>query len=745
MKFRSLFYLLTLTSPAYAQFAEKEDTPKDSLPTSYLKEIVISANKIPEQRRTIAQQIKIVTPSVIRNFNAQNSGDLLQNTGLVAIQKSQQGGGSPMLRGFEASRVLLMIDGVRMNNLIYRAGHLQNVITIDNNMLDRAEVLFGPSSTVYGSDALGGVVHFYTRNPELSGGTLTPSGNAFFRFGTANQEKTTHVDVNLGTSRFASLTSFTYSYFDDLMMGKETNPSLGEPFGVRPQYAERSSDNTSDGLVQSGDPYKQVQSGYKQWDVLQKFLFKQNERTTHLFNFQYSNSTNIPRYDRLTDPQGSGLRFAEWYYGPQTRLMGSYNLQVSLLGSFADRASLTSSYQSLKESRHDRRFNNNNRNDRTEKVDVVAFTLDFSKQLGKNSLRYGFDSQFNSLKSTAVVTNISTGAQSPQSTRYPDGNNTMKMIAIYATHTLELSDKLILNDGIRVGMSSLNSTFVDKTFFPFPYDNIQQSPTFASGNAGIIFTPSSWKFSFLASAGYRVPNVDDMAKVFDTAPGSSTSTGTLVVPNPNLRPEKTVNGDLSITKFFGDKIRAEATFFATDFYDAIVTLPTTFNGQSVITYDGFPANVVSSQNAQKAYILGYSASIRADLSKAITLTATYNDTRGRVRTSPYEKPLDHIAPSFGRIGIQFNKDKFRSELFSNFNGWKPIEEYSSSGEDNPQYAPTKGMPSWYTINMRLGYELNKTFTLQAGVDNIFDLQYRQFASGINSSGRNVFGTLRVKF
>ena len=744
MKTILYFLLTTISVSVYAQYAEPEETTSDTL-TSYLSEIVISANKIPEQRRNIAQQIKIVTPSVIRNLNAQTSGDLIQNTGLVAVQKSQQGGGSPMLRGFEASRVLLMIDGVRMNNLIYRAGHLQNIVTVDNNMIDRAEVLFGPSSTVYGSDALGGVVHFYTRNPQLAEDGFTTSGNAFFRQGTANQEKTGHVDFNLGGKRFASLTSFTYSYFDDLKMGKEINPALGEPFGLRPAYVKRSADNTTDLLIQNTDPYTQVQSGYTQWDVLQKFVFQQNERIRHLINIQYSNSTNIPRYDRLTDPQGTGLRFAEWYYGPQMRFLSSYNLSIQRLASFADLFSATISYQKLEESRHDRRFNNNNRNDRVEDVGVMALTLDFAKTFGKNSLRYGFDSQFSSVKSTALRTNITTGATQPQSTRYPDGDNSMNMMALYATHTFEISDKWILNDGIRVGISSLSSTFVDKTFFPFPYSSISQSPTYATGNLGIIYAPSSWKFSFMASAGFRVPNIDDMAKVFDSVTGDAASTGTLIVPNPDLKPEKTLNGDLSVTKFFGDKARLEATFFATDFYDAIVVLPSTLNGQPTVDYGGFPANVVSSQNSQKAYILGYSASFRADLTSELVFTASYNNTRGRVRTTPYETPLDHIPPAFGRIGFQFNKKKFRSELFSNFSAWKYMDEYSSSGEDNLQYATAKGMPSWYTINLRLGYEFPYGLTAQAGIDNMFDLQYRTFASGINASGRNLFMTVRFTF
>ncbi|MBL7865170.1 MAG: TonB-dependent receptor plug domain-containing protein, partial [Cyclobacteriaceae bacterium] len=356
---KSIYLFILFSLVAFAAVAQSEVPAADTVKTSYLDELVVSANKIPEQRRLVAQQIQVVSPTILRDFNAQNSGDLIQNTGVVALQKSQQGGGSPIMRGFEASRVLLMIDGVRMNNLIYRAGHLQNIITVDNNMLDHAEVLFGPSSTVYGSDALGGVVHFYTRNPKFStDDKLSVSGNAFVRLGTANQEKTSHVDLNLGGKRFASLTSFTYSYFDNLTMGKETNSSLGEQFGVRPQYVERAANNLSDALVQNGDPFKQVQSGYKQWDLLQKFSFKQSDRVSHLINFQYSNSTNIPRYDRLTDPQGTGLRFAEWFYGPQTRMMASYQLKVTDLGKMADQVTATLSYQNIEESRYDRRFNN---------------------------------------------------------------------------------------------------------------------------------------------------------------------------------------------------------------------------------------------------------------------------------------------------------------------------------------------------------------------------------------------------
>ncbi len=746
-----LLYIFAFTSTCAAgqQQPKVENAVPDTMRVSYLDELVISANRIPETRRSVVQQLSIVSPATIRTFNAQTSADLILNTGVVAIQKSQQGGGSPMIRGFEASRILLVVDGVRMNNLIYRSGHVQNILTMDNNSLERAEVLFGPSSTIYGSDALGGVIHFYTRTPAFSAsGKKEMKGGAFVRYSTANEEKSVHLDLTLSGTRVASFTSFTYSDFGDLRMGEKTNPSFDEQFGVRNEYAVRAYDNSSDLLVTNEDPFVQVFSGYKQWDLLEKLVIKSGERSSHTLNFQYSNSTDVPRYDRLTDPGsgGSGLRFAEWYYGPQTRLMGSYQFQMDGLGSWADHLSVIASFQDIEESRHDRRFNNNNRNNRTENVNVWGLTVDLLKKFRRNSLRYGIDGQFNSLVSTAHSTDLTTGAESPLDSRYPDGDNNMNMLSAFGTHTLEVNDKLVLNDGVRLGYSHLRSVFVDQSFFPFPFGDITQDNLTGSGSLGLIYSPTAWKFSALGSTGFRVPNVDDLAKVFESQAGDAASTGILIVPNPDLEPEKTLNGELGVTRFFGSKVRLDGVFYATRFHDVIVTLPSTYNGQSSIIYNGYPADVYSSQNKDNAYLYGFNVNGWAQVANRVSATASYNYTYGRVKNDGGpETPLDHIPPAFGRIGIQYASDRLTGELFSNFSGWKHIEDYSSSGEDNLQYATTDGMPSWFTINLRASYNVINSLTLQVGVDNILDLQYRAFASGINSPGRNFLFTIKGNF
>jgi len=133
-----------------------------------LDEVVISLFKKEEKTARIAEQIAVLNARDIQKISPQTSADLLATIPGIKVQKSQFGGGSPVIRGMESNRVLLVVDGVRMNNAIYRKGHLQSSITVTPNMLDKTEVVFGPSSVVYGSDALGGVIHYYTKTPKLS-------------------------------------------------------------------------------------------------------------------------------------------------------------------------------------------------------------------------------------------------------------------------------------------------------------------------------------------------------------------------------------------------------------------------------------------------------------------------------------------------------------------------------------------------------------------------------------------------
>ncbi|MEJ8841151.1 TonB-dependent receptor [Lacibacter sp. H375] len=741
-----------------------QETVSDSA-SKELSEVVISASKFPEKKLNIAQRIDVISSKYISRVNAQNTGDLLINTGNVFVQKSQQGGSSPVIRGFEASRVLLVVDGVRLNNLIYRAGHLQNAITVDQNMLSSMEVLYGPASTIYGSDALGGVVHFRTKSPVLATDSkkMLVRGSGFARYSSANGEKTIHADVNLGWKKFAWLQSYTYSDFGDVKMGKNY-PDDYPTFGRRDSFMTRI--NGIDSVVKNPDPQVQKFSGYKQWDMLQKLLFKQSEKVSHMLNVQYSNTTNVPRYDRLQDKRNGTLRYAEWYYGPQERLLTSYELSIGKTGWF-NNINLNVNYQSIEESRYTRDYRRYDRLDgRVENVQVAGFVLDTRKIWGGNELTLGADGQFNTLKSTASRVNINTGASTKLDTRYPNGNNTQLNAGLFAQHVFKFKNKKwVLNDGLRLQTIRLHSTIADNSFLNLPFTAINQNNTTVTGNIGLVYLPvAGSKLSANIASGFRAPNVDDLAKIFESA--TSPTIRQLVVPNPAIKPERTYNIDLGLSQNFGKNIRIEVSTFYTWFRNALVKAPFRLNGQDSVLYNGVLSQVLANTNANKANLYGVSGAVYATIAKYITFSSQINFTRGRFETdgsknsSVYEKqsngsyalvskkvsskPLDHIPPVFGKTSISYQKDKVMAEVFALYNGWKKLDQYNADGEDNAQYATADGMPGWVTFNLRTSYSF-KFASLQFAVENILDRNYRYFASGFSAPGRNFIIAARVDF
>lgn len=703
-----------------------------------IEEVVVSASKFEEKRKDVAQKIQVMRTSELQNMNQSSTADVLANSGNVMVQKSQLGGGSPIIRGFETNKVLIVIDGIRMNNAIYRGGHLQNVITLDNSIMERAEIVFGPGSVVYGSDALGGVMSFKTKNPTLStdGKTVVKAG-AYTRYMSAANGYAAHANVSVGKKRFGSLTSFTYSNFGDLRQGSHRDPSVGN-FGSRPWYVAQL--NGKDSMMVNPDTNVQVGSAYSQYDFLQKFLFQQNQFVKHVINVQYSTSSNIDRYDRLTLKTGSDPRFAEWYYGPQKRLLSSYSLELSKSNKFYDNAKLIVGYQQIEESRMDRRYKKVILNNRYENLDILSLNLDFAKKVAKHELRYGIEAWHNLVKSTAFKKDIQTGEESPLDTRYASGGAQMSSAALYMTHTWEISEKLILNDGLRFSNVNLKAKFTDTTFFNFPFKSAEQYNNALTGNVGLIYMPTqSSRISALVSSGFRAPNVDDLSKIFESTPGN------INVPNADLKPEYTYNAELGISNKFGEKINVSATGYYTLYRNALTTQSYTYQGQDSILYAGVMSRVVATTNANKAYLYGLELALNGQLNDNMTIYGTYNYTYARIVTDSTAIPLDHIPPAFGRFGIQVVEKKFRGDLFVNYSAWKRIEDYNPNGEDNQAYALPTGMPSWYTINLRAGYQFNKYLNLQVACENILDQNYRVFASNISAPGRNFIITLRGSF
>lgn len=712
---------------AYSQQIADTTEPKK------LKEIHI----ITERYSRSTQDIKHLSQKEIEFQKGQNTADLLANTGTVSIQKSQQGGGSPVLRGFEANKILLLVDGIRMNNLIYRSGHLQNIITVDENSLEQIDVLFGPASTIYGSDALGGAINMRTKNPMFLSQTNNKvfSGNSISRYNSANTGLTQYFDINFAGKRWSSLSSFSYNDYGDLRMGKNLN-GKNESFGERPQYVETV--NNVDNLVQNKNPLIQKFSGYKQYNVMQKIIFQQDESMQHSLNLQYSTSSDVPRYDRLTDPSGSGLKFATWYYGPQKRFLSAYKFskQKALFNSDMN---LGVSYQNIEESRISRKFNDDKTKSQVEKVNVFAFNADFRRKLGNGDFLYGAEFFYDDLNSTATSSNRATGIVTPTDTRYPNGINHTLRTDIFATYNEKINETTFYNLGLRTGYSSLKSTIADNSFLQLPYDIIEQDNFTYSGTAGIVKNIKNTKLVFNLASGYRVPNVDDLGKLFESVPG------TLIVPNPDIAPEKSVTADLTVTLGQGKRIQFDNTAYYTRLFDAIVTDHFLYNGQSSVIYEGAESEVFAMQNKGNAYVGGISSTLKMTITKPLMFYGTVTFTKGKILDHAGNTPLDHIPPMYGKAGLKYENKGILLDFYTLFNGKKDISDYSTNGEDNQKYAPEGGMPSWQTFNFKTNFIVDKNLSVYAGIENILDLQYRTFASGINASGRNISVAVKYHF
>lgn len=704
-----------------------------------LMNVVVKASKRVDINNNVPGKVNTITPEEIFLYQPQSSADLLAMSGNIFVQKSQLGGGSPMIRGFSSNRVLIAVDGVRMNNAIFRSGNLQNVINVDPFTLDKVDVILGPGSTIYGSDAIGGVMHFHTANIQLnSDGLVTQGGNISARYSSANQENTIHADYKIAGKKWGSYTSFTFNKYGDVIMGKHGPDSY-----LRPNYAKRINDR--DSLLVNSDPRKQVRSGFNQYHGLQKIRFSPNNNWDFNYSFLYSTTSDFPRYDRLIRPRGDGLRSIEWEYGPQKWLMNKLSVKNYAYSKIYDVMDITLAHQFFEESRKDRNFGGNSRNFGLEKLNALNVNIDFDKRLDqKTELFYGFEGTYNKVHSIATVENITTGDVSDDQSRYPD-NSKYSTFAAYIYSKRELNEKNIINAGVRYSLNSYNLPF-NRDLYDFPFSEAAYNNSAVTGNIAYNYLHSqNTLFKINLASGFRAPNFDDIAKVFDSTPGS------VIVPNPTLNPEYIYSAELSIQHKFNFGLELEVTGFYSYLDNAMVRRNTTFNGLDSINYKGELSQVQSIQNAAFAKVTGLELAVKYDIGDQWKFSSYLTYTNGKeVLDNGTETPLRHAAPLFGHTHLQYNFNKIILELYANYNNEVSFENLAPSEiEKDYIYAVDDNgnpyAPSWYTINIKGNYMINKNFKLGIGIENITNQRYRPYSSGIVSAGFNLIGSVTCLF
>ena len=706
---------------------------------SFLPEFVVAGNRWSSNSGTLPVRINSITFDEWNVYNPQTAADMLALTGEVFMQKSQYGGGSPMIRGFAANRLLYSVDGVRMNSAIFRGGNLQNVISIDPFAVSSTEVLFGPGAVSYGSDAIGGTMVFNTLRARPVAKGVDFTGSATVRTASASSEKTGHIHFGVGLERWAFLSSLTYSSYGDLKQGTHGPDKYIMPYIVIPEY--KFGGKVSDRVMMNSDERRQSPSAYSQLNIMQKVRFVPSPRWDFEYAFHFSETSHYARYDRHQRMKSGKPRYAQWDYGPQLWVMNHLRVEHSDNSLMYDSLHLNMALQRFEESRISREFNSALCENQAEKVDAWSVNIDFRKSLHSDVyMMYGIEFVQNNVHSTGVSTDVTTLEKNRMAARYPDAE--WYSYGIYAQCNWAITDAVNLAAGVRYNMYQIDSDFSD-VGYEIPFDNRQKSSAGSiCGNIGLNWRPlPGWIFCVNYARGFRAPNVDDMGKLFDSAEGCVT------VPNPALKPEYADNVEVGVEKRFAHFMKLHLSAYYTYLDDAIVRRNFIFNGSPVINYQGNECRVQALQNAAHAKVWGAQMAVNVTPAKNIYIDGNVNFQRGREELDNGEtSPSRHAAPLFGRVAIGYRCGKLTAELFTAFQDECSADDMPAEERDKSEFyaLDTDGKvysPSWQTFNVRIAYNMGDNMQLNATVENITDRRYRPYGSGISAAGRNLTASL----
>lgn len=702
-----------------------------------MDEVVVSVSKWTQEQKDVVQKVKSISTKEIALQNPQTAADLLGVSGKVFIQKSQQGGGSPMIRGFSTNRLLYVVDGVRMNTAIFRSGNIQNVISLDPFAIERTEVMFGPGSSIYGSDAIGGVMNFQTLSAQLSFNDKPLfKSRAFTRYSSANNEKTIHADFSLGFKRWAFVTSISHNDYGNLIMGSHgPNEYLRNFFVVR--------QDTVDVQVNNPNQKEQIPTAYKQYNVMQKIRFKPNQYLDWEYGFHYSQTSEYSRYDRHIRYKNGNARYAEWNYGPQKWLMNNLNINYQRQNKIFDEFNVRIAHQYFEESRINRDINKDERFTRVEKVDAYSINTDFKKALSRRTrFFYGLEIVYNNVNSIGIDENIRTNISSDGASRYPNSN--WSSYAAYISYHQDINKKLHVQSSLRYNQFVINAEF-DTSFYAFPFTTANINNASTTGSVGLKYTRDEKTAIHLnLSSGFRAPNIDDMGKVFDSAPG------TVTVPNTDLKAEYAYNAEIGMVKILFEQLKIDAAIYYTLLDNSMVRREFTINGADSIIYDGNLSKVEAIQNAANTTVYGIQFGLEWKPIKRITVSTDINYQKG-------EEELDnglvsasrHAPPTFGNARINYTYNRWMLEVYSLYSASIKYNDLPEEEKTKPELYAIDGngnpwSPSWYTINFKSMYKVHDKLNLSFGIENISDQRYRYYSSGIAAAGRNYIISLDLR-
>ncbi len=603
-------------------------------------------------------------------------------------QQTTPGQGAIIIRGLKGSEVLHLVDGVRLNNAMFRNAPTQYFALVPVAAVERIEVIRGAATSLYGSDAVGGVVNVVSRLPAFDGAERGWAGSFAVGADTAELARSASVTVETGSRELAALASLEYT---DLGHRRIGGGGRIDPSAWRSRAARLAVVATPDDS--------------RRW----------------LADFQYLVQPSTPRVDELIPGFGEDeAASAEFWFEPNRRRF--VHLQHSRSdGWLATDWVIDLAWQRIDDDRRNRDTGSTERRLERNRSDLFELSLNGARDESWGSWAYGVEWYHDRVRSSRNTVDILSGAGASIEPRFPDGS-TVDQIALYAHAIHNLGERHRLIAGLRAtdvkvdlaASASAPAARVDT-------DDLSGELGWVSDLTGELQLVAN------ASRSFRAPNVFDLGTL-GARPGNRFN-----IANPDLEPERARQLDAGL-RYTGERWRAEVMAYVLDYSDRIT---------SVLTGDVTPEGrlVVQNRNIADARIHGLEAGADVAVGERSRLRLVVNYTRGlEDDATGDEVPADRIPPLNGALAVS-HELRASLELEARLEFAAGQDRLSPRDLRDARIDPG-GTPGWATIGLAARRESRGGIRTELGVDNLLDRRYRIHGSGVDAPGRNVW--LRVE-
>ncbi|HWT14934.1 MAG TPA: TonB-dependent receptor [Patescibacteria group bacterium] len=663
-----------------------ERNPDKPVREKSLRAVQVSATLTPEDAAKVPGAVTVVDRADMAAAASTAIEQLRGATGAF-VQQTTPGQSAVIVRGMKGSEVLHLVDGFRLNSTIFRNAPNQYFSLVDGQALERIELVRGANASLYGSDAMGGVVQMLTHAPESM--FIDERGvrhQVRARYGSVDSQRLLHYQLHGGDA--------TREF--DVGMTRQK-------FGLR---------KTGDGTTQ---PF----TGFESEAANARFAWRPAEAHTVVVNLQHVEQPLTYRFDELVAGYGQTQSASVTAnFEPQKRDFAQFVHRYDAALPFADRIEWQVGAQTIVDDRRsrDRGAATEARESNSDRLRGVLGSA--AKRLtDTHEVRYGFEYYNDRVRSAREHRHVVTGVVTGASPRFPD-NARQDSGAVYVLSDWRPLARLDLVTGLRWNRFDL--AIPDSA----ARAGVDLSDSAFTGQIGATWAlADATRLVANAGRGFRAPNVFDVGQ-FGDRPGNR-----FAIPNPDLGPERVRSMDVGV-KHASIRFEAEAYVWQSRFTDRITTV---FTGD--VTAGG--RRVVQNVNLADARLQGVEAGARWFANDAWTFAAAINHTRGEEQLAPEAGYTagDRIPPLNARISANWRSDdrwSFDAAMF----GAARQDRLSERDLSDPRINPA-GTAGFGRVDVGARYRVNDDLVIEARLENLGDTHYREHGSGIDAPGRNL--------